>query len=305
MRSHLPVGRLAERLESLSREQTWFAILAATLLLTTADRQWPDLGLVPLYVPVICTAAWKLGERAGYIVALVAALMATAAYVGGAPSLQGSVIAGRVTIRIVTYLFVATIITSFRRSYDRERFHAHQDRMTGTLNKEVFHRRSATAIEDARHTGQTLLLILLDLDDFKAVNSREGHQAGDEVLRTFAKGASSIMRREDLIGRIGGDEFALLIRVPSIAEGHGFARDVHARLTAVLAESRYPVTCSMGALLIPPDAPLEAGALMHAADLAMYRAKQTGKNAVEVERAGATDARPIARQVATPRTGIA
>lgn len=305
MRSHLPVGRLAERLESLSREQTWFAILAATLLLTTADRQWPDLGLVPLYVPVICTAAWKLGERAGYIVALVAALMATVAYVGGTPGLQGSVIAGRVTIRIVTYLFVAAIITSFRRSYDRERFHAHQDRMTGTLNKEVFHRRSATAIEDARDTGQTLLLILLDLDDFKAINSREGHQAGDEVLRTFAKGASSIMRREDLIGRIGGDEFALLIRVPSIAEGQGFARDVHARLTAVLAESRYPVTCSMGALLIPPDAPREAGALMHAADLAMYRAKQTGKNAVEVERAGATDTFPVARQVATPRKGIA
>lgn len=303
--SHLPVGRLADRLESLSREQTWLAILTVTVLLTSADRQWPDLGLVPLYIPVICTASWKLGERAGYIVALVAALMATVAYVGGTPGLQGSVIASRVTIRLVTYLFVATIITSFRRAYDRERFHAHQDRMTGTLNKEVFHRRSARAIEDARHTGQTLLLILLDLDDFKAINSREGHQAGDEVLRTFAKGASSIMRREDLIGRIGGDEFALLIRVPSIAEGHGFARDVHARLSAVLTESRYPVTCSMGALLIPPEAPRDAGELMHAADLAMYRAKQTGKNAVEVERAGAGEAASIAHRTAPQREGIA
>ena len=305
MSSHLPVGRLADRLESLSREQTWLAILTVTVLLTTAAREWPDLGLVPLFIPVICTAAWKLGERAGYIVALVAALLATAAYVGGTPGLHGSVVAGRAAIRIVTYLFIAAIITSFRRSYDRERFHAHQDRMTGTLNKEVFHRRSARAIEDARRTGQTLLLILLDLDDFKGINNREGHQAGDEVLRTFAKGASAIMRREDLIGRIGGDEFALLIRVPSIAEGHGFARDVHARLSAVLAESRYPVTCSMGALLIPPDAPRDAGELMHAADLAMYRAKQTGKNAVEVERAGATDAAPTARLVAPHREGIA
>lgn len=305
MSSHLPVGRLADRLESLSREQTWLAILVATVLLTAADREWPDLGVVPLYVPVICAAAWKLGERAGYIVALMAALMATVAYVGGAPGLTGSLVASRGTIRIVTYLFVVTIITSFRRSYDRERFHAHQDRMTGALNKEVFHRRSAKAIEDARRTGQTLLLILLDLDDFKTINNREGHQAGDEVLRTFAKGASSIMRREDLIGRIGGDEFALLIRVPSIAEGQGFARDVHARLSAVLAESRYPVTCSMGALLIPPDEPRDAATLMHAADLAMYQAKHTGKNAVEVEWAGERLVSSIPRRVAPYKEGIA
>jgi len=177
--------------------------------------------------------------------------------------------------------------------------------MTGTLNKEVFHRRCATAIEDAGRARQPLLLVILDLDDFKAINNREGHLAGDDVLRTFAKGASSIIRREDLIGRIGGDEFALLVRVPSIAEGQGFARDLHARLSAVLAEGRHPVTCSMGALLISPHAPRDAGELMHAADLAMYRAKQTGKNAVEISRADEPGLAPIARRVATPRTGIA
>src|SRR3546814_4653886 len=91
------------------------------------------------------------------------------------------------------------------------------------------------------------------------------------------------MRREDLIGRIGGDEFALLVRVPSIAEGQGIARDIHARLSAVLAQSRYPVTCSMGALLIPPEVPRTISELIHAADQAMYRAKRGGKNAVEID----------------------
>jgi len=158
--------------------------------------------------------------------------------------------------------------------------------MTGMLNKEVFDNRLRQGIRDAAHTGQTLLLVILDLDDFKAVNNRHGHQAGDEVLRTFAKGASSIMRREDLIGRIGGDEFGLLVRVPSIAEGQGFARDIHARLTAVLSEGRYPVTCSMGAVLIPPDAPHDADALMRLTDRAMYRAKHAGKDDVEITSAG-------------------
>jgi diguanylate cyclase (GGDEF)-like protein len=221
-----------------------------------------------------------------------------------APTLPPELIALRIAIRITTFVFIAATITSFRRSYDRELFHAHRDRMTGTLNNEVFHRRSAKVIEDAGHTGQTLLLILLDLDDFKAVNSREGHLAGDEVLRAFAKGVSSFLRREDLVGRIGGDEFALLARVPSIAEGQSFAREVHARLSAVLAESRYPVTCSMGALLIPPYTSRNAGELMHAADQAMYRAKQKGKNAVEIDRAGAAIAPPIGRPAAQRREGV-
>src|SRR3546814_6698806 len=82
---------------------------------------------------------------------------------------------------------------------------------------------------------------------------------------------------------MGGDEFALLVRVPSIAEGQGIARDIHTRLSAVLAQSRYPVTCSMGALLIPPEVPRTISELIHAADQAMYRAKRGGKNAVEID----------------------
>ncbi len=304
MNSHLPVGRLAAHLESLSRERVWLAILAGTAAIALADANFPTIGFAPLYIPVICGACWGLGAREGYFVALLTAILAVVPAFHIAV-LSPHLLALRVGIRIATFVFIAATILSFRRSYDREVFHAHRDRMTGTLNKEVFHGRCATAIKEAGRARQPLLLVILDLDDFKAINNREGHLAGDEVLRTFAKGASSIIRREDLIGRIGGDEFALLVRVPSIAEGQGFARDLHARLSAVLAESRHPVTCSMGALLISPHAPRDAGELMHAADLAMYRAKQTGKNAVEIGRADEPGLGPVARQVATPRQGIA
>jgi diguanylate cyclase (GGDEF)-like protein len=281
--SHLPVGRLAGFLEALSREQVWLAIVIATAGIALVDHAVPVVGFAPLYMPVICGACWGLGARAGHFVAIIAAFLAAV------PALQSDVepeiLAARVAIRIATFLFIAATIISFRRSYDRELFLAHRDRMTGTLNKEVFHRRCARAIDDAGHTGQILLLAILDLDDFKAVNSTEGHRAGDEVLRKFARGVSSIMRREDLIGRIGGDEFALLVRVPSIGEGQGFAREVHARLSAMLVESPYPVTCSMGAVLIPSHAPRNADELLHLADQAMYRAKRIGKNAVEIVRA--------------------
>ncbi|QTH24759.1 MULTISPECIES: GGDEF domain-containing protein [Sphingomonadaceae] len=282
MNSHLPVGRLAERLEALSREQVWLAIVIVTGGIAFVDRALPGIGFAPVYMTVICAACWRLGPRSGYFVAIVAAFLAVAPSLEAAPAASPAMLVIRVGIRIVMFVFLAATVTSFRYSYDRELFHAHQDRMTGTLNKEVFHRRSAKMMEDAKHKDQTLLLLILDLDDFKAVNSREGHRAGDEVLRAFANGVSSIMRREDLVGRIGGDEFALLVRVPSMTEGQVFALDLHARLSALLASSPHQVTCSMGALLIPPEDARNASELMHAADLAMYRAKQTGKNAVEI-----------------------
>lgn len=286
MNSHLPIGRLAGYLEALSRETTWLAVVAGTGAVAALDRAVPSVGFAPLYMPIICGAAWGLGAREGYFVAVITAFLAVLPRLQvGSPAIPETLALG-VLIRIGAFIFLAATITSFRRSYDRELFHAHRDRMTGTLNKEVFQKRCATAIQDAAHTGQALLLAILDLDDFKAVNNREGHQAGDDVLRTFAKGTAAIMRREDLIGRIGGDEFALLVRVPSMAEGQGVARDIHTRLTEVLTNSRYHVTCSMGAVLIPSDAPRNDSELMHLADQAMYRAKQTGKNAVEIVRAG-------------------
>lgn len=290
MNQTISVGILAKFLESLSREQVWFLIVLATAGIGFADYAVPGVGFTPLYMLVVCAACWGLGAREGYFVAIVAAFLALLpsfhADVPPAPHLMVL----RVVVRIVAFLFIAATITSFRRAYNREMFHANRDRMTGTLNKEVFHRRCAAAIEGAARARQALLLIILDLDDFKEINNREGHRAGDAVLRLFARGVASIMRREDLIGRIGGDEFALLVRVPSIGEGQGFARDIHARISSMLTDSPYPVTCSMGALLIPPDANRNPGELMHAADEAMYRAKRGGKNSVEIARADEHDA---------------
>ena len=303
--SHLPVGQLAEYLGALSRERIWFAIVIATGAVGTLDHALPMVGFAILYMPIVCGASWALGAREGHFVALIAAFLAVMPGLRSGSSTDPEVFALGVAVRIATSLFLSGAVASFRRSYDREQFHAHRDRMTGTLNKEVFQQRCAAAIHDAVRTAQALLLVILDLDDFKAVNNSRGHQTGDEVLMTFVEGVSSIMRREDLVGRIGGDEFSLLVRVPSIAEGQGLAHDIHARLSAILAASRYPVTCSMGALLIPAHAPRDIAQLMHEADQAMYRAKQAGKNAFVVARAGGPNTPMIGRLAGQCRKRLA
>lgn len=76
MNSHLPVGRLADRLHSLPRERAWFAILLSVTALALANAHFPRIGLAPLYMPIVCAACWALGSRAGYLVAIVAAVLA-------------------------------------------------------------------------------------------------------------------------------------------------------------------------------------------------------------------------------------
>jgi diguanylate cyclase (GGDEF)-like protein len=284
--SHLPVGRLADHLESLSRERAWLAVLVATAALAMADNHFRGIGLAPLYIPIVCAACWTLGEREGYFVALIAAILAVVPHWTDDAHHSLAVLGTRAGVRIATYLFVAATIASFRRSFDREHYLALRDRMTGALNKEVFHQRVTAALDAATRSDRTLLLAILDLDDFKGVNTRHGHVAGDAVLRAFAKGAAEIVRREDEFGRIGGDEFAFLIPVHSADEGRLLATALHARLSAVLAEAAHPVTCSMGALVIPPDAARDEATMMHSVDQLLYAVKRAGKNAVEIGEAG-------------------
>ena len=73
---HLPVGRLADRLHSLPRERAWFAILLSVTALALANAHFPRIGLAPFYIPIVCAACWALGSRAGYLVAVVAAVLA-------------------------------------------------------------------------------------------------------------------------------------------------------------------------------------------------------------------------------------
>ncbi|MFC3215519.1 GGDEF domain-containing protein [Novosphingobium panipatense] len=280
-----PSGWVAEGLYFLPRRLACFAIVVIISGIAGADFSFPYVGMGPFYLLLICGAAWSLGGTASFIIAIVVAVLTTMPAVSQEAELSSGILAVKLCIRLVCFGTVAIVISSFRRSFQRERYRARRDTMTGALNHQVFYCRAGKRIEAAGRSNATLLLVMLDLDDFKAINSTHGHGAGDAVLRTFADSLSAIVRREDLVGRLGGDEFGLLLHVPSIAEGQGFALSIHSRLLSLLTQGQYPLTCSMGALLIPPMVSRNLAELMHAADLAMYRAKHAGKNSVQIARA--------------------
>jgi diguanylate cyclase (GGDEF)-like protein len=152
---------------------------------------------------------------------------------------------------------------------------ARRDPLTGCLNHGAFHDAVAVELARTKRSDRPTAALLVDLDDFKSVNDRFGHLAGDELLRRVGDVMRSVLRADDVAGRIGGDEFALLL--PELRIDH--AQVVAQRLLAALAESG--VSASMG-VAIAEDGDLDADGLLGRADIALYEAKRGGKCRVSI-----------------------
>jgi diguanylate cyclase (GGDEF)-like protein len=165
---------------------------------------------------------------------------------------------------------------------------ANTDGLTELPNRRHFEEALEGEISRAERFGGSLALILADLDDFKQVNDRYGHQAGDDVLQTFADILRATVREIDLPARYGGEEFAVLLPQTELDGAQRLAE----RLCKALAARPMPthpgalvaVTASFGVAAFP-DSPTPA-ALFAAADEALYRAKRSGKNCVVAADAG-------------------
>ncbi len=157
---------------------------------------------------------------------------------------------------------------------------AHYDTLTGLPNRFLFRQRANEAITAARRDGKPLALLFLDLDRFKFVNDTQGHEAGDRLLQEVAGRLHACVRASDTVGRLGGDEFLVLLREVARPED---AAIVARKIIAAIGEPveiggvEAKVGCSIGiALLGENEATLDS--LLRAADTAMYAAKDAGRN---------------------------
>lgn len=166
-------------------------------------------------------------------------------------------------------------ITDEKTASERIRWAATHDALSRLPNRRLFHERLELAIEDARRSGRTVGLLLLDLDHFKQINDTLGHDVGDMLLKTFAKRLRSAVRSCDTVARLGGDEFAVVL--PEI-DGSVCLEEVAA---AIFDRLRKPVLsggtvldcrASIGASLYPTHGQSPEELLKHA-DIALYSAK--------------------------------
>lgn len=171
---------------------------------------------------------------------------------------------------------VAREVTELRRAErELERLATH-DALTGLANRHYLQNELHAALDRARMTGARLALLYLDLDGFKAVNDRGGHEVGDRVLRDVASRLKQGVRQSDLVARIGGDEFVvLLLGCPDAATAGKIAAALRTRLNDSLAagDGGLVLDASVGIACFPDDGNTADELLAHA-DRAMYSAKR-------------------------------
>jgi diguanylate cyclase (GGDEF)-like protein len=157
------------------------------------------------------------------------------------------------------------------------------DYLTGLYNRREFERRLEAEIRrSARHGGE-IVLLLLDVDDFKRCNDTYGHQAGDQVLQALAERLEGVIRSEDTAARYGGDEFAIILPQTDVSGGRVVAEKLQRELQLLRfdwSDERWRATVSLG--IAASQAELSASLLLQKADRALYQAKASGKNQVRV-----------------------
>lgn len=160
---------------------------------------------------------------------------------------------------------------------------AEMDPLTNVFNRRAFLTLLDKAISAAQRTGTAVPVLVMDLDHFKNINDTWGHRAGDDVLRHFVMLAHRCLRKEDVMGRLGGEEFAIFLPNASAAGALAVAERLRALVEAqpvATGPQSIPLTVSVGVTLCAHgDA---AGAALQRADEAMYLAKERGRNRVEV-----------------------
>jgi diguanylate cyclase (GGDEF)-like protein len=170
------------------------------------------------------------------------------------------------------------------RTEHRHKTAALVDPLTGISNRRAFLQDGELQLRRQATDPRPIAVMLLDLDNFKSINDRFGHAVGDRVLQLFAQIAGNCMRRVDLFGRLGGEEFAALLVDTSREKAMMVAEEIRAtfaRATQEVEGRPVVATVSVG-VVISYEAALDLSALLAQADHALYRAKDNGRNCIEI-----------------------
>jgi diguanylate cyclase (GGDEF)-like protein len=256
--------------------------VAAMLGATWIDRaSGTELSLAALYLGPVALIAWFFGRAPGRASALVVALASLFAEVTGASSAPQTAIVAWNTVAVLTLsVVVVEVLTRLHKALATERDLARTDVLTGVANTRSFKELAAAELERARRYGRTFTLAVLDLDNFKSVNDTLGHAAGDRLIHDVGQAIRRRLRRVDIVARIGGDEFVVLLPETNAAAAVTALEHVRESLQS-LADGYGPaVKASFGSVtfMSPPNTVEE---MLQLADVAMYQAKNAGGDRVE------------------------
>ena len=255
----------------------WALLTGGVYLLNV--RTPHELRLEILYLIPVLLAAWHDGMHWGIAFALATSLLRFSV---GLDQLPASTLLDYRVVSELAYLAVLGVaiagLSQLRHTHSQLEQLATQDPLTNVLNARAFSHELAQELSRNRRYGRPLALIYLDLDDFKSVNDAHGDATGDAVLRLVADAMRAAVRQADVVGRLGGDEFGVLMPETDGDVAHAAATRLVIGIRTVFRGTP-SVTASIGVVAVSGT---EAGTdeLLRKADQAMYAAKRAGKDRV-------------------------
>jgi diguanylate cyclase (GGDEF)-like protein len=262
-------------------------LVALIAVLTTAGAMWLDrasgteLSLAALYLGPVAIIAWFFGRTPGrWWGVVVAAASALAEVTNPDVAASNAVAVWNATAVLVLSVVVVEVLTRLHQALDTESDLVRTDALTGVANTRSFKELASSELERARRYGRTFTLAVLDLDDFKSVNDTMGHAAGDRLIHDVGQAIRRRLRSVDIVARIGGDEFVVLLPETNAAAAAAALEHVRATLQSVADGYGPEVKASFGSVtFVSPPSSVEE--MLQLADVAMYQAKNAGGDRIE------------------------
>ncbi|MEG2046211.1 MAG: diguanylate cyclase [Comamonas sp.] len=286
--------RLSDWMEWDTATPLWqrLAPLAAVAVALGAALSIGGPGTLSFVVPALLWCALSFSFLVTGVLCMAVCLVLTVEVAMGSfqftPEFWLSTLSLRVGITLLALgpLAVASNRIARKQAIERLDHTINHDFLTGLLSRNAFFQRAQQQLGQLRPLQAPVAVLVMDLDHFKQINDRLGHASGDDVLRQFAHVAASHMRAADLLGRMGGEEFLVLLPELSYAQAQAVAEQVRQAVAAhpfVVAGQTQPLHVSVSIGLVHCTvAPMatEIDALIHSADILLYQAKQEGRNRV-------------------------
>lgn len=245
------------------------AAVAILVLAISIDRLLgPQASVLLFYVLSIAAVTWIVRPELGYPWSALCALV----HFWSSRQAHGFVHYWNFSIELVSFLIFTLILRGLIDQISSEQGLARTDPLTRIKNRRAFVEAATEEIERVRRYGHPFSAVYLDVDNFKLINDSFGHKAGDAILTSIANSIERNVRRADVVARIGGDEFALLLPETDAAGAQIAVNRLLLRLRQSLDAQQWPVTVSVG-LVTFTEPPTSVDELLCLADEAMYVAK--------------------------------
>ena len=274
----------AGKLNTLALECVCLLLVA---LLGRLEYLWGAQGdLEPCYLIPIVLLAWyggRVAKTLGIVSSMHAGYLAT--HLSGRLAGLSTAAVWNGLIRLALFVSATLLVAAFRKTWDGEKKLARMDALTGVPNRRAFLELAEGELRRARRYRHAFTLAYVDLDDFKWINDRFGHHAGDQALLLAADSLRSGVRSTDIVARLGGDEFAVLLPETTEVAARQVLIKLRSRLIETMMEHSWPVSCSIGAAtFVQPGMSIEE--MLGVADGLLYEVKRNGKNCIRHEVCG-------------------